>query len=67
MRRVDKTKKASRTELMKSSLPDASRVFEEFSKDLDKVSVKSVKQNLHRLIESRESVDSLDKISNLKN
>jgi mRNA interferase RelE/StbE len=37
-----------------------------FSKDLDGLSVKSVKQNLRRVIELMESVDSLDKIPNLK-
>jgi mRNA interferase RelE/StbE len=37
-----------------------------FSKDLDSINVKSVKQNLRRLIELMEDVDSLDKIPNLK-
>jgi mRNA interferase RelE/StbE len=37
-----------------------------FSKDLDGLGVKSVKQNLRRIIELIESADSLDKIPNLK-
>jgi len=37
-----------------------------FSKDLDGVNAKSIKQNLRRLIELMESTDSLDKIPNLK-
>ena len=37
-----------------------------FSKDLDGINGKSVKQNLRRLIELMESADSLDKIPNLK-
>jgi mRNA interferase RelE/StbE len=37
-----------------------------FSKDLDDLKVKSVKQNLLQLIELLESEDSLENISNLK-
>ncbi len=37
-----------------------------FSKDLDKVKNKSVKQSVIRLIEQMESVDTLDKIPNTK-
>lgn len=40
--------------------------LKQFSKDIDKISIKSVKKNLVKLIELVESEDSLDNIPNIK-
>ena len=40
--------------------------LKKFSKDLDDIKTKSVKQSVIRLIELMETVDSLDKIPNTK-
>lgn len=40
--------------------------LKKFSKDIDDLKIKSVKQSLMRLIELMESVDSLEKIPNTK-
>ena len=40
--------------------------LKKFSRDLDELKLKSVKQSLIRLIELMESVDSLEKIPNTK-
>ncbi len=41
--------------------------LKKFSKDLDDVQTRSVKQTLLRVIESMEETDTLDKILNTKN
>ena len=40
--------------------------LKKFSKDIDELKLKTVKQSLMRLIENMENLDSLDEIPNLK-
>ncbi|MEO9210082.1 MAG: type II toxin-antitoxin system RelE/ParE family toxin [Ginsengibacter sp.] len=40
--------------------------LKKFSKDIDEIKLKTVKQSLRRLVENMENIDSLDEIPNLK-